>query len=189
MPNPHTSATTKIQRCLRPQAMNCPYPRENRTTSLRRRTDAPVMLRPSGNLSSNDGMNSSATSRDTTRLTTITSEKSVRLACCSSATADDSQRTDRRQQRPEDGNEYPPVAVVAVMIDHDDRRVDDDPQRDRDPGERINMDIQPEQVVKDHGDQDIDHERRHDDQQIAEIPADQIDEQQQDGDARASART
>lgn len=84
MPNPHTSATTKIQRCLRPQAMNCPYPRENRTTSLRRRTDAPVMLRPSGNLSSNDGMNSSATSRDTTRLTTITSEKSVRLACCSS---------------------------------------------------------------------------------------------------------
>ena len=73
------------------------------------------------------------------------------------------------------------------MIDHDDRRVDDDPQRDRDPGERINMDIQPEQVVKDHGDQDIDHERRHDNQQIAEIPADQIDEQQQDGDAEQRA--
>lgn len=49
------------------------------------------------------------------------------------------------------------------------------------------MDIQPEQVVKDHGDQDIDHERRHDDQQIAEIPADQIDEQQQDGDAEQRA--
>ena len=87
MPNPQTSAAMKIQRCLRPQAMNRPYPCENRTMSLRRRTDDTVMLRLSGNLSSNDGTNSSAMSRDTARLTTITSEKSVRLACCSSGSS------------------------------------------------------------------------------------------------------
>ena len=68
MPNPQTSAAMKIQRCLRPQAMNRPYPCENRTMSLRRRTDDTVMLRLSGNLSSNDGTNSSAMSRDTARI-------------------------------------------------------------------------------------------------------------------------
>lgn len=40
------------------------------------------MLRLSGNLSSSAGMKSSATISETTRLMTITSEKSVRLACC-----------------------------------------------------------------------------------------------------------
>ena len=73
------------------------------------------------------------------------------------------------------------------MVDHDDRRVDDDTQRDCNPGERIDMDVQPEQVIENHGDQDIDHERYRDDQQVAEIPADQIDEQQQDGYAEQRA--
>ena len=49
------------------------------------------------------------------------------------------------------------------------------------------MDVQPEQVIENHGDQDIDHERYRDDQQVAEIPADQIDEQQQDGYAEQRA--
>lgn len=49
------------------------------------------------------------------------------------------------------------------------------------------MDIQPEQVVKYDCDQDIDHQCHHDDEQVAEIPAYKIDEQQQDGDAEQRA--
>ena len=66
------------------------------------------------------------------------------------------------------------------MVDHDDRRVDDDAERDRDARQRVDVNVQPEQVVEDHGDQDVHHERHQDDEQVAQVAADQEDEQQQD---------
>ena len=93
---------------------------------------------------------------------------------------DDAQRPDRGEQRPEDRDENPAVAVIAVMVDHDDRRVDDDAERDRDARQRVDVNVQPEQVVEDHGDQDVHHERHQDDEQVAQVAADQEDEQQQD---------
>ena len=93
---------------------------------------------------------------------------------------DDPQCSDRGEQRPEDRDEDAPVAIIAVMVDHDDRRVDDNAQRHGDTGQRVDVDVQIQEVVEDDCHEDIDCERDGDDEQVVEIPADEVDEQHQD---------
>ena len=101
---------------------------------------------------------------------------------------DDAQRPDGGQQRSEDRDEDAPVAVVAVMVHHDDRRVDDDAQRHGDAGQRVDVDVQVQEVVEDRRHEDIDGQRRGDDGQVAQVAAHGEDEREQDGDAEQRAQ-
>ena len=71
------------------------------------------------------------------------------------------QCTDGRKQRAENRKERLSVAVVAVMIDHNNRCVDDNSQRHSYSCQGIDMNIEREEMIKYHRHQDIDNQRRH----------------------------
>ena len=70
------------------------------------------------------------------------------------------------------------------MIDHDDRSIDDNPQRDGNSGQRIEVNLEVQQIVKDAGDKNVRRQSNRDDKQVTELPADDIDEQQQNQDRK-----
>ena len=76
---------------------------------------------------------------------------------------------------------------VADMFRHDDRVVDHEAERDRDPCQRIKLHFQPQQIVKNHRDTEVDREADDDQQQIFEFPCDQQDKNQQDQDGKSCA--
>ena len=66
------------------------------------------------------------------------------------------------------------------MIDHNNRRINDNSQRHGYSRQGIDVDIKREQVIEYHRHQDIDNQRRHNHQQVAHIAAHHQHKQQQD---------
>ena len=63
-----------------------------------------------------------------------------------------------------------------------------DVQRHGDAGQRVDVDVQVQEVVEDRRHEDIDGQRRGDDGQVAQVAAHGEDEREQDGDAEQRAQ-
>ena len=71
--------------------------------------------------------------------------------------------------------------VVAVVVHHDDGRIDDQSERHGNAGQRERMQAHVEHIIGHHGHQDIGSQRNGDDGQILPAPPHQPDKSQQDG--------
>ena len=90
-----------------------------------------------------------------------------------------------RRNRGEDGREDSPVAVTAVMVNHHNRRVDDDSQRDSDSRKGVDMDLKPGERIYRQSREDVHRESGEDDQHISPRAVNDEYEQQENQHAEA----
>ena len=93
---------------------------------------------------------------------------------------DHQQRSHRGQHGAEQRREHFPVPAAGIMVDHHDTVVDDDTQRHRHPREGIDVDLQPQEEIQRHRDQQVHRQRNGDDQHIAPRTRHDKHEDQQD---------